>query len=138
MRPLRHILHAEDDQDIQFLLQLTFDTFSDLTYLCCNNGEELLKALPSFAPDMILLDMMMPKMNGLETLAHLKKNPLTQGIPVIFLTAKMQPEEVSDYELQGAFSILFKPIELSELPGILEGLWQRYHTDHPSKSERPN
>lgn len=128
MKPLQRILHAEDDQDIQFLLKMTFETFSDFTYICCDNGEELLQTLPSFKPDMILLDMMMPKMNGLETLACIKANPHTQHIPVIFLTAKIQPEEVSDYELRGAFAILFKPFELSELPTKLERLWQRYHT----------
>ncbi len=131
MRALQRILHAEDDQDIQFLLQMTFETFSDFVYVCHNNGEELLEALPAFKPDMILLDMMMPKMNGLQTLAKLKANPLTQHIPVIFLTAKIQPEEVSHYELQGAFAILFKPFELSLLPTKLERLWQRYHATPP-------
>lgn len=127
MRPLKRILHAEDDQDIQFLLQMAFKTFSDFTYLCCPNGENLLETLPSFQPDMVVLDMMMPKMNGLETLARLKANPHTQHIPVVFLTAKIQPEEISDYKFKGAFAILFKPFELSQLPAKLERLWQRYH-----------
>lgn len=134
MRSLQRILHAEDDQDIQFLLKMTFDTFSDFVYACYDNGEELLEALPDFKPDMILLDMMMPKLNGLQTLAQLKANPLTRHIPVIFLTAKIQPEEVSHYELQGAFAILFKPFELSELPGKLERLWQRYHKGLPPQA----
>jgi CheY-like chemotaxis protein len=131
LRALQRVLHAEDDPDIQFLLQLTFETFSDFVYACYNNGEELLEALPAFKPDMVLLDMMMPKMNGLQTLAKLKADPLTQHLPVIFLTAKIQPEEVSHYELQGAFAILFKPFELALLPTKLERLWQRYHSAPP-------
>ncbi len=128
MKALQRILHAEDDFDIQFLLRLTFDAFPQFDYRCCNNGQELLDELPGFQPDLVVLDMMMPKLNGLETLKILKDNPETKGIPVIFLTAKIQPEEVSHYEAMGAFAILFKPLEITTLPTQLEALWQKHQT----------
>ena len=126
LKALQRILHAEDDFDIQFLLRLTFDAFPQFDYQCCNNGQELLDQLETFQPDLIVLDMMMPKLNGLQTLEKLKNNPETQSIPVIFLTAKIQPEEVNHYEAMGAFAILFKPLEITTLPTQLEELWQKH------------
>lgn len=132
MKPLERILHAEDDVDIQFLLELSFETRPEFVYHCCDNGEVLLSQVHDFQPDLIVLDMMMPRLNGLETLDKLKEDSRTRDIPVIFLTAKIQPEEVSHYQKRGAFAILFKPIELTSLPDQLKALWQSYHEQQGS------
>ncbi len=127
MSKFQYLLHAEDDPDIQFLMELALESFSDIKYICCDNGEQLLQHVSDAddLPDLILLDMMMPIMNGLETLAHLKNDARTRQIPVVFLTAKIQPEEVERYIEKGAETVLFKPFEPTELPEQLKAIWQK-------------
>jgi CheY-like chemotaxis protein len=76
-----------------------------------DNGEECLAKLGEFAPDVILLDVMMPKLDGYGTCRKLKENPATREIPVIFLTAKAQHYEVKQGMDAGALGYLIKPFD---------------------------
>jgi CheY-like chemotaxis protein len=105
------ILLAEDDPDIQkvVLMSLRFRGITDITVV--ENGEECLAAAEAAKPDVILLDVMMPRLDGYETCRRLKRNPKTREIPVIFLTAKAQHFEVKQGLDAGAAGYLVKPFD---------------------------
>ena len=121
---LKTLWHAEDDPDIQFLMQMAVDSFSDIIYRCFDNGQALMQAMATAEtqPDLILLDMMMPVMDGLETLKTLRTGTYP-FIPVVFLTAKIQPEEVEKYVLAGAEKVLFKPFDPTVITRELERIY---------------
>lgn len=79
------------------------------------NGEQALKISEKLLPDLILLDVMMPRMNGFEVCAHLKQNPLTVNIPIIFITAKTEPEDISKGFNVGGVDYISKPIRREEV-----------------------
>lgn len=106
---LKKVLLAEDDPDIQKVAKMSLKFAGVANILVVENGEECLAAAGREKPDVILLDVMMPKMDGYETCRRLKQDPETQGIPVIFLTAKAQHFEVKKGLELGACGYLTKP-----------------------------
>lgn len=108
------ILVVEDDPDIRELL---IDSLCDIGYAVMEAGDGgagLQSALEGL-PDIILLDMMMPVLDGLEVLDRLKSNPLTRFIPVIMVSAKGQEQDISTALNSGALSYLVKPWEPEDL-----------------------
>jgi len=89
------------------------------------SAEEALAAAAVVRPDLILLDVMMPRMDGLQALARLRCIPVTSGTPVIFMTAKVQPSEVAAYEALGAIGVIAKPFSPMALPDDVRRLWKR-------------
>src|SRR3990167_9838556 len=99
---LNKILVVEDESDIQCILKYVLERQAGLNVIFCNSCSQAVKQAESFAPDLILLDVMMPIMDGIETLELLRKIPSLKKTPVIFMTAKAQPEEISYYKQLGA------------------------------------
>ena len=124
---LKKILYAEDEPDIQAVAKLALEMVGGFEVLICGNGVEALKQVSGFAPDLILLDVMMPAMDGPTTLKNLRANPATASIPVIFLTAKVQPTEVTQYQTQGALDVIAKPFDPMTLAAQVRALWERHH-----------
>jgi len=108
---LKRVLCAEDDPDIQIVAKLALELVGGFETMICGNGNETLQQAAAFAPDLILLDVMMPGMDGPTTLRHLRADPATSNIPVIFLTAKAQPSEVEHYRSLGALDVIAKPFD---------------------------
>ncbi len=105
------VLLAEDDADIQKVVRMSLKMKGVKEVVVTDNGEECLAKLGEFAPDVILLDVMMPKLDGYATCRKLKENPATREIPVIFLTAKAQHYEVKQGMEVGALGYLIKPFD---------------------------
>lgn len=105
------VLLAEDDPDIQKVVRMSLKMKGVKEVVVTDNGEECLAKLSEFAPDVILLDVMMPKLDGYGTCRKLKENPATREIPVIFLTAKAQHYEVKQGLEAGALGYLIKPFD---------------------------
>jgi len=105
------VLLAEDDPDIQKVVRMSLKMKGVKEVVVTDNGEECLARLSDFAPDVILLDVMMPKLDGYGTCRKLKENPATREIPVIFLTAKAQHYEVKQGMDVGALGYLIKPFD---------------------------
>jgi len=105
------VLLAEDDADIQKVVRMSLKMKGVKEVVVADNGEECLAKLGEFAPDVILLDVMMPKLDGYATCRKLKENPATREIPVIFLTAKAQHYEVKQGMEVGALGYLIKPFD---------------------------
>jgi len=107
------ILSVDDDEFNQELASAVFDEYERINVILANNGEEALKLLETEAIDLILLDLMMPKMNGFETLKYLKSNAEYRDIPVVVVTSK-EEEKRKTYQL-GADDFISKPFNPEEL-----------------------
>lgn len=127
MLPLNRILYVEDDPDIQMVARLALAMVGGFTVEICSGAEEALGKVEGFAPDLILLDVMMPVMDGPTTLAELRKIPAVAGIPVIFMTAKVQSHEIDYYKQIGAIDVISKPFDPMSLATTLRDKWKKYH-----------
>ncbi len=121
---LERILYAEDEPDIQAVAKLALEMVGGYQVKICSSGQEALDTVGNFAPDLILLDVMMPGMDGPTTLQNLRADPATAGIPVIFLTAKVQPSEVARYQAQGALNVIAKPFDPMTLAAEIRQIWE--------------
>ena len=105
------VLIIDDEEDIRRIAYLSLGKVGGMDVLDADGGSEGLRKAESEKPDVILLDMMMPKMDGRATLAALRGNPSTSNIPVIFLTAKAMRSEVEQLMQIGATGVLTKPFD---------------------------
>jgi len=105
------VLLVEDDPDIQKVARMSLKMRGVGDVVVASNGEECLAIVGEVRPDVILLDVMMPKLDGYETCRRLKENPATSAIPVIFLTAKAQHFEVKKGLEAGGLGYLIKPFD---------------------------
>lgn len=113
--PIKRVLLAEDEEDIQKVARMSLKFQGGVDVVVASNGEECLQCAERETFDVILLDAMMPKLDGYETCRRLKANPNTRDIPVIFLTAKTQAYEVKQGLELGAIGYLTKPFEPTTL-----------------------
>ena len=101
---------AEDDPDIQLVARLSLKR-SGFQVIVANNGADALARITSEMPDVALLDWMMPELDGVEVCRRLKADPSTAGIPVIFLTARSQEDELKTGLSMGAIGYITKPFD---------------------------
>src|SRR5215208_6647175 len=104
--PLKRILMIEDEPDIQAVAQLALEALGGFQVRICSTGSEGVQAATAFEPDLILLDVMMPGMDGPSTLRALRKLPKMIATPVVFMTAKVQPQEIADYRAIGVLDVI--------------------------------
>lgn len=124
---LQRILYVEDEPDIQTVAKLALEMIGGYRVMICGSGQEALDKAGDFAPDLILLDVMMPGMDGPGTLQKLRANPATSAIPVIFLTAKVQSSEVAHYQALGALNVIAKPFDPMTLAEQVRACWNCRH-----------
>jgi two-component system, OmpR family, response regulator len=120
---LRSIMLVEDEPDIQEVARLSLESFGKFKVHICSNGQEALDSVESIKPDLIMLDMMMPGMDGLTTLKLLRENASLQNIPVIFMTAKAQANEMKQYIEKGAIGAISKPFDPIKLVSDIKEIW---------------
>ncbi len=120
---LERILYVEDDPDIREVARLALEVVGGLTILACESGEDALARLPGFAPDLLLLDVMMPGMDGPTLLRRLRAIDSSCNVPAIFMTAKMQPDEITDLERIGAIGVIPKPFDPMRLTDNVRTIW---------------
>lgn len=118
---------AEDDPDIQLVARLALKR-AGFTVQVVGNGQEALDAIRQQPPDVVLLDWMMPELDGPETCRRLKADPATANIPVIFLTAKSQEAEIQRGLSLGAAGYVTKPFDALAL-----GQQVRAIVDNPAR-----
>jgi CheY-like chemotaxis protein len=113
----KYVLIVDDEEDVRSIAQLGLEMGAGWSVLTASSGKEALGMAIKHQPDVILLDMMMPDMDGRMTLRHLKEDPTTQPIPVILVTAKAQswnPDCFEDLEVVAVFAKPFRPLQLAE------------------------
>ena len=121
--PLNRILYVEDEPDIRMVAQMALQAVGGFTVIACASGQEALDAAPGAAADLLLLDVMMPGMDGPTTLKGLRELPATASTPVIFMTAKVQAAEVAVYKGLGALEVIPKPFDPMELSTQIQRIW---------------
>ncbi len=126
MKPSR-ILYVEDEPDIRAVAKLALEMVGGFEVRLCENGAQALEVVADFAPDLILLDVMMPGMDGPTLLQQLRSRAATAQIPVVFLTAKIQPPEVAQYQALGALDVIAKPFDPMLLSSQILQIWGRRH-----------
>lgn len=113
----KHILIIDDEHDIRAVAQLTLEAVGGWDVSVAVSGAEGLAKAADEQPDVILLDVMMPDIDGIETFRALQANPATRSIPVILMTAKVQPAEQRRFAELGVAGIIPKPFKAIKLPG---------------------
>jgi CheY-like chemotaxis protein len=103
------ILVVDDEPDIREVVDVSLGLDLEFRMRACASGADALVMAAEWSPTLILLDVMMPHMDGPATLANLRKNPRTAHIPVLFLTARTQTDEIAQYISLGAQGVLSKP-----------------------------
>ncbi len=111
MKPALKILYVEDDPDIQTIGCMALSDIGGLAVQPCSSGREALALVTTFMPDLLLLDVMMPEMDGPALLKELRKLPALAEVPAIFMTARVQPAEVQHYLSLGAIKVVSKPFD---------------------------
>ena len=104
---------------------MAMEAVGGFTVRACTSGTEALEAAPEFAPQLIVLDVMMPGMNGPETFAQLRAMQTTAATPVIFMTAKVQPDEIREYMALGAIGVIVKPFDPMTVAAQILSLWEK-------------
>jgi CheY-like chemotaxis protein len=123
---IEKVLLVDDDQNIRFLVQMALEGLTTWVVLVAESGLEALTIAQHEKPDLILLDMMMPGMDGQTTYNRLKEQGSLATVPVIFMTAKVQTHEVEDHLKLGAAGVIAKPFDPmtlhTEIMRIVENL----------------
>ena len=125
--PLQKILYAEDEPDILEIATMALETLGGFTVLSYTSGNDALEAAPRFQPDMILLDVMMPGMDGPGLLKALRRLPGFETTPVVFITAKVMEAEIERYKEMGALDVIEKPFDPETLPDQILAIWNKHH-----------
>ena len=118
------ILVVDDDTDILMIIRYCLKSASDFELKCVISGQEAISIAMEMEPDLIILDVMMPEMDGVATLKAMKLIPKLAHIPIIFLTAKVKKEEIEEYFRLGICEVIIKPFDPLSLPATLRKIVQ--------------
>ena len=125
-KELHKILYVEDEPDIQAVARIALENVGGFILEICSSGFEALEKAPIFKPDLLLLDVMMPGMDGVSTLQELRKQPGLEDIPAMFMTAKVRPSEIEQLRREGAIDVIPKPFDPMTLSENLKSLWNKH------------
>lgn len=130
MAALTTILHVEDEPDIREIAAIGLGEVAGYDVLSCATAAEALDAVRGERkPDLVLLDVMMPDMDGTELLAALRREPGMAGVPVVFVTAKTEPAEMAPLHHAGAADVVTKPFDPMTLGERLQRVWEQHGAD---------
>lgn len=119
---MKRILVVDDEKDFCFFLKKNLEAAGSFDVAICHDGATALSLAENFRPDLILLDILMPGMDGPEVARQLKDNALTQTIPVVFLTAVVKEEEAKNRDYIGGWRYIAKPVKINELVNLINTL----------------
>jgi two-component system, OmpR family, response regulator len=122
-KPLERILYVEDEDDIRTVAKMALEAVGGFSVFACSSGSEAVTTAPSAAPDLLLLDVMMPGMDGPATLRALRGIPATSATPVVFMTAKVQAAEIAQYRALGALDVIAKPFDPMQVSAQIQKIW---------------
>jgi CheY-like chemotaxis protein len=122
-RPLTKICYVEDDEDIQRIVRMSLERIGKMTVEIVGDPMLAIEAIMRFGPDLVLLDWMMPGMDGPTLFRAMKEKPETASLPVIFITAKASTAEMGELTALGAAGAISKPFSPKDLPDQLREIW---------------
>ncbi len=115
------ILYVDDEPDIREIATLSLELDPALEVRSCESGAEALQITAQWRPDLILLDVMMPGMDGPTTLGKLREQEATADVPIVFITARAQSAEVDRWKALGAAEVIAKPFNPMTLASQIKG-----------------
>ena len=122
-KPLERVCYVEDDEDIQRIIRMSLERVGKMTVEIVGDPMVAVDAIIRFKPDLVMLDWMMPGMDGPTLFRKLKEEPETKDLPVIFITAKATSAELAELRSLGALGAISKPFAPKDLPDQLRALW---------------
>jgi CheY-like chemotaxis protein len=122
---LREVLYVDDEPDIREIVQMALGLMPTLSVRTADSGVRALESMRERKPDLVLLDVMMPNMDGPTTLQQMRATPELQSIPVIFMTAKAMPQEVARFRSLGAAAVIPKPFDPMLLGEHVFAVWEQ-------------
>ncbi|MBU2223488.1 MAG: response regulator [Gammaproteobacteria bacterium] len=126
MDSLVRIMHVEDDTSIQDVVRVALEIVGGFQVNTCSCGQDALDQFTPFQPQLILLDVMMPGMDGPTTLKQLQQQFDLSQVPVVFMTAKVQANEIESYKALGAQDVVVKPFDPMTLSNQIRQIWLDY------------
>ena len=124
-RPLERIVYVEDDEDIQRIVRMSLERVGKMTVQIVTDPLTAIGAMSAFKPDLVMLDWMMPGMDGPTLFREMKKRPEVAGVPVVFITAKAAPRDLEELRTLGAAGTISKPFSPKDLPDQLRAIWSK-------------
>lgn len=125
--PLQRILLVDDEADIRTVARLALEAVGGFEVHECASGFAAPAAVAEHAPQLVLMDVMMPGQDGMETLKTLRATPGLPPVPVVFMTAKVQAQEVAMFRSLGAIDVIAKPFDPMTLAQTVRQIWERIH-----------
>lgn len=125
---LHRITYVEDEPDIREIARIALEDIGGFEVDLCESGQEAVRRSADFHPDMFLLDVMMPGMDGMQTYRTLRAMPEFCNTPAAFMTAKVQDHEIRHYRRLGVTGVIVKPFDPVTLAAAVRRLWE--HAGH--------
>jgi CheY-like chemotaxis protein len=125
-------LYVDDEPDIRQIVQMALGLAPQLTVHTGESGEQALTLARELRPDLVMLDVMMPGLDGPGTLTRMRSEPQIADIPVVFMTAKAMPDEVARFRALGAVGVIAKPFDPMRLAQQVLTLWQSLPPARPA------
>ena len=126
MSAVPSILYVEDDPDIQAIAMMSLETVGGFGVQAADGGKQALEIVNRQMPGLLILDVMMPGMDGPATLEAIRQLPGGTEVPVIFMTAKVQQSEVATLQKPGVIGVIPKPFDPMTLPDTVRSIWNKY------------
>lgn len=121
---LERVLYLEDDPSIAEVASIAMEDYANFDIRHCVSGAQAIEIAPDFAPQLLLFDVMLPEMDGVETLERVRQIAGLEDVPVIFMTAKAQTHEQARYMELGALGVIVKPFDAFTLGDQVESIWK--------------
>ena len=124
-RPLDRICYVEDDEDIQRIVRMSLERVGKMTVEVVTDPLKAIGVMTAFKPDLVMLDWMMPGMDGPTLFKKMKEDPQMSALPVVFITAKAQSRDMAELMALGAAGTISKPFSPKDLPEQLRAIWKK-------------
>lgn len=125
MNELKKIIYIDDQLDVRLMAEYALTEIGKYNVLTCESGAQALEKIEDFAPDLILVDLMMPGQNGTATISEIRKIASFKNTPVIFITAKIVPPEITELMTHDSavIALIHKQFEPDEISQIIQSIW---------------
>jgi len=122
--PLNRVCYVEDDEDIQRIVRMSLERIGKLTVDIVSDPLTAIERMKSFKPELVMLDWMMPGLDGPALFRKMREVAETRDLPVVFITAKASERELNELRSLGAIGTISKPFSPKDLPDQLRALWK--------------
>ena len=124
-RPLNRICYVEDDEDIQRIVRMSLERVGKMTVEVVGDPTMAIDAINAFKPDLVMLDWMMPKLDGPALFRQMQQHAGIKALPVVFITAKAAQRDLDELTAMGAVGTISKPFSPKDLPDQLREIWKK-------------